>query len=148
VGSKISRSGGKFCIYGALHRRRFESMEIGRLVRFEKVERAQVSKKCPSRPCLVGINPRFTRGAGSRIRTEDLLIANQSLSSRAGISVTTFRRKCYEPRKTYTWQQQRNRAHAKCRKVKSRQGRAPVSALTFSPVRLTRLCGFAARAIL
>jgi len=60
----------------ALHKRRFASIEIGRLVRFEAVERAKVSKKCPSRPLSDSDQSSIYDGAGSRIRTDDLLIAN------------------------------------------------------------------------
>jgi hypothetical protein len=37
-----------------------------------------------------------------------------------GTALFTNCPRCYEPRKIYAGQQQRNRAHAKCRKVKSR----------------------------
>ena len=59
-------------------------------VESRRVGMSKVSKKCPSRHSLGWRKASIYEGAGSRIRTDDLLLTNQSLFSRAGISGRTF----------------------------------------------------------
>src|SRR4030095_85256 len=74
------------------------------------------------------------------------LLRSSPMSSQYFTRLFTNRPKCYEPRKTYTWQQQRTRAHAKCRKVKSRHRRAPVSTPTSRSIRHVCFFGLIDRA--
>jgi hypothetical protein len=53
--------------------------KTGRATDFRGFGTEKVSKKCPSSPSRAWDEPPIYEGAGSRIRTDDLLITNQLL---------------------------------------------------------------------
>ena len=86
----------------------------------------KVSKKCPSRLIFDLAKSTIYQGAGSSwIRTDDLLIASQSLSSKAGISVTRLTEIRYKAanllRRTTTGLGHRHRERAWSRTPKSKE---------------------------